>query len=113
MAGHVFISYSRTDRAYVDKLAAHLTAAGIAGWYDYQVETGESFSLKIRKAIDSCAAFVAVLSPASVASRWVQREISYADEKRKPMYPLRRAASDTPMELAGLQREDVSDGRMP
>jgi uncharacterized membrane protein YdbT with pleckstrin-like domain len=38
VAGHVFISYSRADRTYVDRLAADLRAAGgiyASGWFRY------------------------------------------------------------------------------
>ena len=37
VTGHVFISYSRTDRAYVDGLARFLSEAGLPCWYDFEL----------------------------------------------------------------------------
>jgi TIR domain/NB-ARC domain len=113
VAGYVFISYSRADRAYVERLASYLAQAAISVWYDADVETGEPFSQKIQQAIDDCAAFVVVLTPAAVVSEWVRREISRAVRKGKPVCPVLRAGCDPPIEMDGVQQEDVSGGQMP
>jgi hypothetical protein len=49
VSGSVFISYSRKDRAYVDKLAAHLSAARIRVWYDWGLAAGERFAFVIQQ----------------------------------------------------------------
>jgi hypothetical protein len=113
MASYVFISYSRADRAYVYGLAAHLHAAGVPVWYDYQIETGDSFAHRIQEKIEGCAAFVPVLTPLAAASPWVQREISYADELGKPILPLILVDCRKPLLLVGVQHEDVTGSRMP
>jgi hypothetical protein len=113
MAGHVFISYNRVDRAYVQRLADHLAAAGVLVWYDRAIETGDSFSKLIQERIDGCVAFVPVLTPLSAASVWVQREIGYADEVRKPLLPLMLTDCRKPLQLVDVQHEDVTGGRMP
>jgi hypothetical protein len=113
MAGHVFISYSRTDRSYVDGLANHLQAAGIPVWFDFAVEPGDSFGPKIQEAIDECGVFVVVLTAASASSEWVQREISRAIRAKKPVRPLLLQQCNTPIELEGVQHEDVTRGQLP
>jgi hypothetical protein len=113
MAAHAFISYSRTDRGYIERLAAHLTAAGLPVWFDFEVETGEPFGERIQRAIDVSSAFVIVLTPAAASSDWVRRELSRAARKRKPLCPLLLAACEVPIELDGLQMETVLSGRMP
>jgi WD40 repeat protein len=114
VSGHVFISYSHTkDGPYVESLAAHLQAAGVPVWYDSAIESGDRFSAIIQKAIDDCAVFVPVLTPASAESEWVRRELSRAVRLRKPVWPLLRAACDPPVEVEGLHHEDATDGRMP
>lgn len=113
MAGRVFISYSRVDRAYVERLATHLTAAAILVWYDAEVETGEPFSQRIQQAIDECSAFMVVLTPAAVASDWVRRELSRGARKGKPLFPLLREPCEIPIELDGVQQEIVTEGLMP
>jgi hypothetical protein len=63
VGGHVFISYSRADRAYVDKLAAHLRLTGIPVWYDYELGAGDRFDAEIEQQINTCAGVVVVLTP--------------------------------------------------
>jgi predicted RNA-binding protein with RPS1 domain len=113
VGGHAFISYSQTDRSYVDRLAAYLTDAGVAIWFDDEVKTGEPFGARIQQAIDDCAAFLLVLTPAAMASKWVRREISYADEQGKPMFPIMLEPSPVPLEFAGLHHENMTGGRLP
>jgi hypothetical protein len=114
VSGYAFISYSRDDRAYVEKLAAHLTAMGIPIWYDYRLVAGEIFDEEIERRIGDCAAFLVVLSPRSVDSQWVGREITYADDLHKQLIPLLLEPVDhSPIRLAGVQREDVVGGTLP
>jgi TIR domain len=111
--GHVFISYSGTDRAYVGRLAAHLAGRNIPVWYDYEIAAGDRLATVIQQQIDTCAAFVVVLTPAAVASEWVHREISYAVHTRKPVLPLRLARCDVPIMLIDRHYEDVTGWRLP
>jgi hypothetical protein len=114
MSGHVFISYSQFDQDYVTALSAYLEQAGIPVWYDYRVTTGSRFDAVIQESIDSCAAFIFVVSPNSLQSAWVDREMGYADDQGKPIFPLVLGAGGRlPIRLQNLHFEDVSDGRMP
>jgi hypothetical protein len=112
VSNRVFISYARTDRDYVERLARAISEAGFEVWYDRSIETGSSFSDRIREAIDSSAALIAVLTPESVGSKWVLREISYADQRNIPLVPLLLADCEKPIELTRLQHHDVRGGRM-
>jgi hypothetical protein len=85
---HVFISYSRSDRAYVSRLAEHLIAAGIPVWYDHEIAYGDTFQQEIAGQIDTCAAFLLVMTPAAENSEWVSREIARAELKHRPTVPL-------------------------
>lgn len=113
MGGHVFISYSRTDRAYVDKLAARLAEVGVPVWYDFKISAGQRFGTEIQRQIDTCAALVVVLSPESVASEWVAQEIAYARYRGRPVLPLMLRQCDLPIELITTHYEDVTGGRFP
>jgi hypothetical protein len=110
---NVFLSYSHDDRAYVDQLANRLNDADVKAWFDHELDPGDLFRKKIEQAIDSCVAFVVVLTPASVASTWVQTELSRAVRKFKPLFPLLRKACDLPIYVEESLLEDVTDGRMP
>lgn len=113
VAGHVFISYSRSDLDYVERLAGHLSAAGVAVWFDHELAAGEPFAAVIQQRIDSCAALVVVRTPASAASAWVDREISYAQHIGKPVLPLLLQPSRMPILLVALHQEDVTTGVLP
>src|SRR4051812_44133695 len=113
MQGPVFLSYSRADRAYVEKLASHLESAGVPVWWDFEIRAGEAFAREIQQRIDACAAVLVVLSPAAAASKWVSRETHYADERDKTIVPLLLEPCPIPFLLTGLHREDVRGGRMP
>jgi TIR domain len=113
VAEHIFVSYSRTDRAYVRRLGAYLRKGGIPVWWDDQLSVGERFAKLIQDRIDECFALLPVLTPAAVASEWVDLEISYARQRRLPIVPLLLERCHRPILLASLQYEDVIGGRMP
>jgi hypothetical protein len=113
MASHVFISYSRTDRDYAQLLAGFLQGAGVPVWFDYEIQTGDRFGQKIQAAIDECHVFLPLITPASVASEWVGREISYAAMQKKRILPLRLGDCALPIEIAFLDCLDVRDRQLP
>jgi hypothetical protein len=110
---HVFISYSRSDCSYIERLTNYLAASSIPVWYDHEIETGEPFGQKVQEAIDNCFALIIVLTPNSVISNWVRRELSRAFRKGIPICPLELEACDVPIELDGVQKEDVTNQGMP
>jgi TIR domain len=112
VTGSVFISYTRADRAYVDQIAAYLTAADVAVWYDHELAVGEQWRRAIRAEIDRCAAFVVVMTPDAEESSWVDREITYAERQRKRIFPLLLRGHPF-FRLSDMQFEDVTGERMP
>jgi TIR domain/Regulator of chromosome condensation (RCC1) repeat len=111
--GHVFISYSHVDRAYVEKLAAHLGEAGIPIWYDYATNAGERFDAAIEQQIDACAAMVVICTPEAMASDWVRSEILYAFNQGKPILPLMRRTTALQPPLTAVHYEDVTAAQLP
>jgi len=75
----LFLSYSRHDREFAERLAGDLQARGIAVWWDWwEMEVGDSLPRKIEEAISASAWLGIVLSPDSVASPWVRTELDLA-----------------------------------
>jgi hypothetical protein len=85
---HIFISYSKKDKNYARKLADHLIASGFDVWMDDRIDYGEDWWAVIVRVIRECSACVVLMTPESDASRWVQREVSIADELHKRTFPL-------------------------
>ena len=59
----IFVSYSRRDTETVDKIVNQLTQAGMDVWIDRNdIKAGDSWRLQIVEGIDTCHAFVLMLS---------------------------------------------------
>jgi hypothetical protein len=112
VTGHVFISYSHQDRPYAESLSAHLRAAGLNPWTDNGIEHGARWKQTIEERINTCVAFVPVMSENSRAAAWVAREIDLAQELLKPILPIRLSGRRF-IELRDIQSEDVVDGGLP
>lgn len=104
---YVFISYGVKNRSYAEKLTAKLQEEGIEVWIDeHSILKGAEWTDAIFAAIDACAAFVVVMTPESQHSKWVKREVNYADRISKPMFPVLLAGDNWPF-FTGTQVEDV------
>src|SRR5215469_7464583 len=85
----VFISYSRTDKAFVQRLTAALTATQRTAWVDWHdILPAEDFLQSIYAGIDAADAFVLVLSPDSLRSETCFKEVLHAVEGKKHIIPL-------------------------
>ena len=104
----VFISYSRKDLIFVERLAEDLGAAGLEVWYDLSgLEGGTRWGQEIQNAIDASQCFVVVLSPNSIDSEWVEKEFMYANSLKKKIIPLLYQPCKTPMWFINLHFIDV------
>jgi hypothetical protein len=112
MSRHVFASYARADEAYVEELSRHLSAQGVEVWTDAAIYFGDRWPEVIEEKIDSCAAFVVVMSPAARKSSWVGREVLHALEQGKRVFPLLLSGRKL-FVVGNLQYEDVRHGGMP
>lgn len=78
----VFLSHSHGDKPFVRGLAARLTQAGAVVWLDEAaLNIGDSLIERISSAIEEMEFVAAILSPRSVKSNWVQKELSLAMTK--------------------------------
>jgi hypothetical protein len=86
---HVFISYSRQNNDYAECLCDELVKKGFNVWRDNEnITTGEEWYPSIEKAIETCAVFLVIMTPASAKSKWVHREILQAEKHNKIIFPL-------------------------
>jgi hypothetical protein len=79
--GKLFLSYSSTDRAYVDRLVDHLQKHGVPVWYDPDIQPGARYVQVIEDAINQCSGVIVVMSRASEASRRVEPECAFNQNK--------------------------------
>jgi tetratricopeptide (TPR) repeat protein len=81
MSGHIFISHSSKDDDFVKELREVLEGLGLEVWADSRnLRGGSKLAPEINEAIEQARQSVAILSPHTVNSPWVSREIRKALE---------------------------------
>ena len=105
----VFISYSRNDMDFVQRLAMDLQRAGLDVWWDLSdIQGSDVWERKIEEGLRTSQYFIVVLTPASLESRWVRREYLSADNKHLRIIPLRlKAYDEAPLTLRDIQPIDA------
>jgi len=90
----IFISYSHSDKAFVNKLALNLVKHDAHVWVDtWELNVGDSILNRVQEAIQVSSALLIVLSNASVASEWCKKELNAGlmrelDEKKVVVLPV-------------------------
>lgn len=75
----VFLSHSSKDRAFVLRLAKVLESHKVSYWYSAaHIAGAKQWHDEIGRALGTCNWFLVVLTPHSVRSQWVKRELLYA-----------------------------------
>ena len=81
---HIFISHATADDAFTAELREKLEALHIPVWVDSRnLRGGNKLAPEIETAIEQARHVIAVLSPSTVNSPWVRREIRRALEVEK------------------------------
>ncbi len=77
----VFLAHSSADKPFALRLRKDLDAHGVDVWLDQTtMSPGDPLPIAIRKGVQECRFLVAILSPDSVASPWVNMEVAQALE---------------------------------
>jgi hypothetical protein len=111
--GHIFISYSRHDLEVVDCLVGKIENAGMKVWIDRDdIKAGKTWRAQIVQAIDTCDAFVLMLSSHSAVSDNVRKEIDLAQDSGRTVFILRldsviKLPAEMRYQLVGLQYIDA------
>jgi formylglycine-generating enzyme required for sulfatase activity len=79
----VFVSYASADRVFAERLVADLHASGAEAWWDVSGIHEGDFLQKINIALQKCQWCVLILTPAAIASEWVNIEVNAAIHRRK------------------------------
>nr|WP_221378867.1 toll/interleukin-1 receptor domain-containing protein [Actinoplanes polyasparticus] len=109
----MFVSYSRSDVGYVNRLADTLTRAGLSIWKDDRnLEIGDRWEHEVRDRVDDCAAMVIVMSPAAEASMNVANELARARDRGKAIFPV-LLSGEVWFALSTINYFDARDRRLP
>ena len=90
MSSAVFISYAREDYDTVIELRDEIHRhTGVMPWMDVSdIAPGAKFPTVIARAINGCKVLICVISRCFVVSQWAQKEVLYASEHGKKIYPV-------------------------
>ena len=121
--GKVFISYSRKDKAFVQKLNDALDNTGVQAWVDWEgIELASDWMATITSAIQGSDAFLFVISPDSLKSKVCAEELELGLKLNKKLIPIlyREPDKDSTMheKLAAtnwvyLRKQDNFDETIP
>jgi hypothetical protein len=112
--GHIFISYSKKDIVYAEKLINALRREGFSPWVDTEgLAASTHWQHRLQKQIMSCDAYLLIMSRDAYNSRWVPDELVTAKGKGKPIFPLLLDDTELFLAIQAIQYEDVRGGRLP
>jgi len=108
----IFISYSRKDQDYVNMLVEALRKQELPWWLDNKIDYRDQWTREIEENLKKCQVFLLVMSPSSKESDWVQRELTFAQDLKKPIFPL-LLAGERWFQVINIQIIDVKGGKLP
>lgn len=108
---HIFISYSREDKAFRNTIEPILGEAYDDVWSDRQLHGGDEWWEKILGQIEQCDIFLYLLSPSSIKSKFCRAEYAEAVRLKKQILPVKiTPKTPIPAYVAKFQWIDMSDG---
>ena len=85
----VFVSYSRRNEAFAERLARDLSDAGLDVWIDLrQIHGGEFWQQEIFRGLQRADFIIVIVSPEALASEWVAREVEFGRQNSKRIFPI-------------------------
>jgi uncharacterized protein YjbI with pentapeptide repeats len=118
----VFISYSHQDGVFVDRIATELDTRGVRYWRDTKHATSGRIDEVIDRGLRLNEVLLLVLSESSLASRWVEMELTYALNRGLKLCPValdsswksaRRLSADLIVQLKKYMILDFSQWKDP
>jgi len=107
---NVFISYSTVDKTFAQSLASDLKSVGTAVWIDFlEIKDRDSIFQRINEALELNDLFVFIMSPESISSYWVQKELDAAFAKKAQIIPILIKSCSIPPLLSGIKTVDFRE----
>lgn len=115
---NLFISYSHSDKEFVMRLFETLRTNGVEPFLDEKdIKVGQNILKRIEEGIQDSVGVVYIISENSVKSRWVEEEISLAqqrslEDKRFVIYPILLDDVELPLSIRKLKYLDFKNWKI-
>jgi len=110
----VFISHSVHDIAAIRQLAQELDNNGIEPIIAEDVpEPGVELTEKVQEKIREATVFLVVFTEQSIRSKWVRKELEYAEQLKKPIIPLKEEGLPLPVDDFPIEWIEFSRNEEP
>lgn len=109
----LFVSHAHADNEVCDRYVEALKKRGLDVWYDrHNIQGGQRLGKEIEEQLERRTALVVLLTPASVASYWVDLEVSAfrdlaAHDSSRLLLPVRIADCPIPLLMRGTMWIDA------
>jgi CheY-like chemotaxis protein len=114
---HAFLSYARVDALVMGNVKSHLLNEYLNIWTDENLEPGTpEWQEAIETSIRYSGSLIVIMSPDSKKSKWVNRELAYAEMHGVQVFPLlvRGEPNEViPISLVNSQRLDIRSSFEP
>jgi tetratricopeptide (TPR) repeat protein/GTPase SAR1 family protein len=107
----IFISYTRNDLEFAQRIAYDLRSYGHDIWIDIERMPlkSTSFTNEIRDSIVATERFILIIGSDTAGSEYVRAEWEYALDSCLPIYPIRRSGDYVPNALHALELVDIRE----
>lgn len=75
---NVYLSHAHGDASVARLIATYLRGAGLSVWEESRLLPGDNWGEALGRALDQADAMVVLISPESLASSWVRKDVGYA-----------------------------------
>lgn len=106
----IFISYARADKQIAESVVQILNDGGHSPWYDNKIIPGQDWQKQLLNSIEKSNAFIYLLTPKSIESKYCRWEFAEAVRMGKPIIPMMMKATRLPEPLDRYQYIDATDG---
>lgn len=114
---YIFISYKRDDEDRIAPLLDQIARWGYDIWFDKSIPGGAEWDALIEEKVSNCEMVIAFISQDAVESKWVRREVKFADSLNKPIVAVKLEDADLrhgmKMLLSQYQIIDADDDDFP
>lgn len=86
--GYIFISYKRGDNLRIAPVLRKVKEWGYRIWYDNGIPGGSEWDAVIEERLEKCQLVLVFVSQEAMGSRYVRREVKFADVLKKAIIPV-------------------------